>query len=172
MSEIQITLGDEVETVTLPYAPYSDNFQTLIKAGTIFNEGNWAMSNNEEFILFLSAKSEPDQARLGEIGIYQLVGPNPTPSSGVSLTVQKIWSQGNLEEEQVNLSQRGANWVYTFSVQIDGNLVLISDDGTQNIVWASHTKCDGWLTNGAFLQNDGNLVLFKLYTNKVWASGI
>lgn len=139
MSTISVTLGTPV-----PFTPNSD--ANIVAVGTTFvSDGAWVTSQNEEYVLIL----QPD----GNLVLYQVIGNPPPFKPGVSFMGQALWAAGTFD-----------NKGDTFVVQADGNLVVYNSDG--NPIWASNTE--GIVPIGLFVQNDGNLVLYK--QAPAWAS--
>ncbi|MFN0109339.1 MAG: hypothetical protein ACKVZH_10845 [Blastocatellia bacterium] len=148
---IATTITDLVPDATIDAA--------IIAPGTQFNMGDWCSSPNNEYVLVLVSASGDSS---GDLVLYELSG---EPSSGsfkdrdYPITFQglQLWDSktGNISntanyfQVQHNAGTNGTD---------TGNLVVYNSDKTP--LWKSDTN--NTQIAGLYLQDDGNLVLYKL----------
>ena len=145
-----VVLGGGIPN-TLPANFYSPVPGTVIPVQAVFFDSTqnlWAASPNNEAILVMQSN--------GNVVLYGVFGPNPTPAQGAKLQLTPLWATNtNGKNPQV------------FIVQPDGNIV-ISAGG--KAIWASGpTISGGFSCAGLSVQDDGNLVLYQYYS--IWGSG-
>lgn len=88
-----ITLGQEMATTEMYVPPIGR--QKVISCGARMEPGNWVVSMNRWFLLWLSSGSEG----AGQLELCELMGPNPDLKPETKLRVNSLWSVAGDSEQ-------------------------------------------------------------------------
>ena len=140
-------------------------------------DGNFVVYDSHKVALWASGTAGHASAYLvvqddGNVVIYNVndtsiwatntvVPAQPTPASGDRLPLNECLVPGS--------SLRSPNGQYTWTLQLDGNLVLYGPSPCNQVMWASNTAghSNVW---SLVLQSDGNLVAYDAHDGAFFAS--